>query len=123
MFISLLLIEQTVALLLSLSGPSLKASKESGRCIQLNDRTNVNRRSPSTLLLPLVVIAIVIAVVAIVITVDGAVGIILDLVVVPIAHIEASSVPMSVWLADRNSDAANSDIDVFRDDNWFVADV
>ncbi len=69
------------------------------------------------------VIAIVITVVPIVITVVGAVVIILDLVAVPIAHIEAGGVPMPVLLADRNSDAAYSDINVFRDDNWFVADV
>ncbi len=69
------------------------------------------------------VIAIVIAVVPIVIPVDGAVVIILDLVLVPITHIEARSVPRPVGLTDRNSDAANSDINVFRDDNWFVADV
>ena len=53
------------------------------------------------------VITIVIAMVPIVITVDGAGVIILDLVVVPIAHVEASSAPMPVGLTDRNSNAAN----------------
>ena len=68
-------------------------------------------------------IAIVIAVVPIVITMVSPVVIILDLVVVPIAHIEAGGVPMPVLLADRNSNATYSNINVFRDDNWFVADV
>jgi hypothetical protein len=39
------------------------------------------------------------------------------------AHIEASMVPMSMSLTDPNPDAPDPDIDVFRDDNWFVADV
>ena len=39
------------------------------------------------------------------------------------AHIEAGMVPISVSLTDPNSDASDPNIDVFRDDNWFVADV
>jgi hypothetical protein len=44
-------------------------------------------------------------------------------VVSPCAHIEASIVPMPVPLTDPNSDPADSDIGIFRDDSWFVADV
>ena len=39
------------------------------------------------------------------------------------AHIEAGMVPISVSLTDPNPDASDPNIDVFRDDNWFVADV
>jgi hypothetical protein len=39
------------------------------------------------------------------------------------AHIKASIVPMPVSLTDPNSDAADSDIRIFRDNSWFVADV
>ena len=39
------------------------------------------------------------------------------------AHIEAGMVPMSVSLTDPNPDASDPNIDVFRDDKWFVADV
>lgn len=39
----------------------------------------------------------------------------------PVAHIEASSVSMALSLTDRNT--SNSDINVFRDAYWFVADV
>ena len=39
------------------------------------------------------------------------------------AHIEAGMVPISVSLTDPNPDAPDPNIDVFRDDNWFVADV
>jgi hypothetical protein len=48
------------------------------------------------------------------------------MVAVPsVGHIEARTrmVPMPVSLADHNSDAADSDIGVFRDDQWFVGDV
>jgi hypothetical protein len=34
-----------------------------------------------------------------------------------------SVVPMPVLVTDANSDAADPDIDAFRDDHWFVADV
>jgi hypothetical protein len=70
----------------------------------------------------LVVVAIMIAMVAIVIT-EVAVAIVMKLAVVPGAHIETSTVPMPVLFTDRNSDAANSDTNAFRDDNWFVAHV
>jgi hypothetical protein len=70
----------------------------------------------------LVVVAIMIAMVAIMITVV-AIAIVMKLAVVPGAQIETSTVPMPVLFTDRNSDAANSDTNVFRDDNWFVADV
>jgi hypothetical protein len=66
----------------------------------------------------LVVVAIMIAMVAIMITVV-AIAIVMKLAVVPGAQIETSTVPMPVLF----SDAANSDTNVFRDDNWFVADV
>jgi hypothetical protein len=39
------------------------------------------------------------------------------------AHIEATMVPISVSLTDPNTDASDPNIDVFRDDNWFVANV
>jgi hypothetical protein len=39
------------------------------------------------------------------------------------AHIEAGMVPISVSLTDPNPDASDPNINVFRDDNWFVADV
>ena len=32
-------------------------------------------------------------------------------------------VPISVSLTDPNPDASDPNIDVFRDDNWFVANV
>ena len=32
-------------------------------------------------------------------------------------------VPMPVSVTDPNSDAADPDVDAFRDDHWFVADV
>jgi hypothetical protein len=51
------------------------------------------------------------------------VAIIMEAVVSSCAHIEASMVPMSVSFTDPNSDASDPNIDVFRDDNWFVADV
>jgi hypothetical protein len=40
-----------------------------------------------------------------------------------VAHVEASMVPMSVSLTDPSPDASDPNIDVFCDDNWFVADV
>jgi hypothetical protein len=39
------------------------------------------------------------------------------------AHIKAGMVPISVSLTDSNPDASDPNIDVFRDDNWFVANV
>jgi hypothetical protein len=39
------------------------------------------------------------------------------------AHIEAGMVPISVSLTDPNPDPSDPNIDVFRDDNWLVADV
>jgi hypothetical protein len=39
------------------------------------------------------------------------------------AHIEAGMIPISVSLTHPNSDASDPNIDVFRDDNWFVANV
>jgi hypothetical protein len=47
----------------------------------------------------------------------------MEAVVSSCAHIEASMVPISVSLTDPNPDASDPNIDVFRDDNWFVADV
>jgi hypothetical protein len=51
------------------------------------------------------------------------VAIIMEAVVSSSTHIEASMVPISVSLTDPNPDASNPNIDVFRDDNWFVADI
>jgi hypothetical protein len=51
------------------------------------------------------------------------VAIIVEVVMSSGAHIKARMVPMSVSLTDPNSDASDPNIDVFRDDNWFVADV
>ena len=51
------------------------------------------------------------------------VAIIMEAVVSSCAHIEASMVPMSVSLTDPSPDASDPNIDVFCDDNWFVADV
>jgi hypothetical protein len=39
------------------------------------------------------------------------------------AHIEARVVPMSVSLTYPNPDTSDPDVDVFRDDNGFVANV
>lgn len=39
------------------------------------------------------------------------------------AHIEARVVPMSVSLTNPNPDSSDPDVDVFRDDNGFVANV
>ena len=43
------------------------------------------------------------------------------MVVLSVEHDRVATVSVSV--TDPNSDAANSDIDAFRDDHWFVADV
>jgi hypothetical protein len=51
------------------------------------------------------------------------VAIIVEVVVSSGAQIKASMVPMSVSLTDPNSDASDPDVDVFRDDNWLVANV
>jgi hypothetical protein len=40
-----------------------------------------------------------------------------------IGHIKASARMVPVSFTDPNSDAADSDIGTFRNDNWFVADV
>jgi hypothetical protein len=50
------------------------------------------------------------------------VAIIVEVVMSPGAHIEASMVPMSMSLTDPNPDASDPEINVFRDNNWFVAD-
>jgi hypothetical protein len=44
-------------------------------------------------------------------------------VVSSIVHIKASTRTVPVSLTDPNSDAADSDIGTFRNDNWFVANV
>jgi hypothetical protein len=51
------------------------------------------------------------------------IAIIMEAVVSLGAHIEASMVPMAMSLTDPNPDASDPDIDVFRNDNWFVADI
>ena len=49
--------------------------------------------------------------------------IVTGVVVSSFAHIKASTFPMPVSLTDPNPDAADSDFRIFRDNNWFVADV
>ena len=49
--------------------------------------------------------------------------IVTGVVVSSFAHIQASTVPISVSLTDPNPDAADFDFGAFRDDNPFVADV
>ena len=39
------------------------------------------------------------------------------------AHIKASMAPILVSLTYPNSDASDPNIDAFREDNWFAADV
>jgi len=43
--------------------------------------------------------------------------------VVMVVHADDSVIPMPVPVTDVNSDGADSDFDVFRDDHWFVAGV
>jgi hypothetical protein len=50
-------------------------------------------------------------------------AIIMEAVVSSCAHIEATMVSISVSLTAPNPDASDPHIDVFRDHNWFVADV
>jgi hypothetical protein len=54
-------------------------------------------------------------------------AVIVIVMVIVVASVEhdrrCAMVPMPVSLTDTNSDATDSDIDAFRDDQWFVAGV
>jgi len=45
------------------------------------------------------------------------------MVMASVEHDALVMMPMSVTDADANSDAADTDLDAFRDDHWFVAGV
>jgi hypothetical protein len=50
----------------------------------------------------------------------------IEITVIPMpsgGHIDVAVVPMPMSLTDVNSDAADPDFDVLRDDHWFVAGV